>query len=120
MTTGGLVDQPDHQQESRSSFPALTIDWDLYGRHLEGSDLSEADKRLFIETLWSIMVSFVDLGFRLGPVSESFGDAGPPHPHASIAAVSAPDDKDATTTHAFEGAAANAPASSSQRRPDAS
>ncbi|MCV6547729.1 MAG: hypothetical protein OIF56_10685, partial [Cohaesibacter sp.] len=37
----------------------------LYGHHLDESDLSDAEKREFIETLWYLMVSFVDLGFEV-------------------------------------------------------
>ena len=51
--------------------PALSIDWDLYGRYLEESDLSDDQKREFIETLWNIMVSFVDLGFGLHPLQQA-------------------------------------------------
>ncbi len=55
---------------SENGLPALSIDWELYGHYLDDSDLSEADKRACIETLWSIMVSFVDMGFRLAPVPD--------------------------------------------------
>ena len=48
-------------------FKALSIDWELYADYLEESDLSEEQKREFLETLWSIIVSFVDLGFGLHP-----------------------------------------------------
>ena len=54
-------------------FPALTIDWDLYGHYLENSDLSDDQKREFIETLWSIVVGFVDLGFGIHPLQRSCG-----------------------------------------------
>ena len=64
------IDDPDRP-------PALTIDWQLYEHYLEESDLSDDDKRLFIETLWSIMVSFVDLGFRISPVEEICGEIDP-------------------------------------------
>jgi len=50
--------------------PALSIDWELYGHYLDDSDLSEADKRACIVALWSIMVSFVDMGFRFAPVPD--------------------------------------------------
>lgn len=55
---------------TKNGFPALSIDWELYGHYLDDSDLSEADKRACIEALWSIMVSFVDMGFRLAPVPD--------------------------------------------------
>ncbi|MCP4933237.1 MAG: hypothetical protein GY927_03315 [bacterium] len=54
--------------------PALTIDWDLYGQYLEGSNLSEAEKRETIEALWSIVVSFVDLGFGIHPAQLATAD----------------------------------------------
>lgn len=47
--------------------PTLTIDWDLYGQYLEDSDLSDVEKQEFIEVLWSLVVSFVDLGLGLHP-----------------------------------------------------
>jgi len=50
--------------------PALTIDWELYGKYLDESDLSEEQKREFIETLWPIVVSFVDLGFGIPPLQQ--------------------------------------------------
>ncbi len=50
--------------------PTLTIDWELYGKYLDESDLSDAEKREFLETLWSIVVSFVDLGFGVHPLQQ--------------------------------------------------
>ncbi len=54
--------------------PTLTIDWELYGKHLEESDLSDAEKREFLETIWSIVVSAVDLGFGVHPVQQATGN----------------------------------------------
>ena len=39
--------------------PALTIDYALYEQYLDDSDLTDAQKREFLETLWNIIVSFV-------------------------------------------------------------
>jgi hypothetical protein len=66
----------DHN-EAAQTFAPLSIDWELYGRYLEDSDLSEDDKRACIEALWSIMVSFVDMGFRLAPLPEICGQLLP-------------------------------------------
>lgn len=49
----------------------LTIDWDLYSEMLAESDLSESETKEFIETLWSIVVAFVDLGFGIHPVQQA-------------------------------------------------
>jgi hypothetical protein len=56
--------------EDEFSPMALSIDWDLYGSYLEGSDLSDEQKRELIETLWNIVVAFVDLGFGIHPVQQ--------------------------------------------------
>jgi hypothetical protein len=48
--------------------PHLTLDYALYESLLDDSDLSEEQKRELIETLWNIVISFVDLGFGFNPV----------------------------------------------------
>ena len=54
--------------------PTLTIDWDRYGAYLEDSDLSDDQKREFLQTLWDIVVGFVDLGFNLNSQAEVCGE----------------------------------------------
>lgn len=54
--------------------PSLAIDWDLYAAMLEESDATDAQKRELIETLWAIVVTFVDLGFNLQPAPQSCGE----------------------------------------------
>ncbi|MEP4341941.1 MAG: hypothetical protein ABJ042_08120, partial [Lentilitoribacter sp.] len=61
MTTETNTDPND--QESKPTYPTLTIDWDLYGSMLEDSDLSEEEQREMIEATWAIIIAFVDLGF---------------------------------------------------------
>ena len=61
---------PDRQK-------GLSIDWGLYRRTLEDTELSDEDKEAFIEALWTIMVAFVDLGFRLNPLPEICGEIDP-------------------------------------------
>jgi len=53
--------------------PSLTIDWDAYLPFFEDEDISEEDKHALIEALWSITVSFVDLGFGVHPVQQVCG-----------------------------------------------
>ena len=62
------------KSEAIPAKPVLKVDWELYGEYLEASDLSDAEKREFIETLWSIVVSFVDLGFGLHPTQQTCGE----------------------------------------------
>tara|TARA_R110002126_G_scaffold239459_11_gene382798 strand:- start:715 stop:1062 length:348 start_codon:yes stop_codon:yes gene_type:complete len=53
-----------------SQFKALSIDYNLYEHYLESSDLTETQKRDFLEALWSIIVNFVDLGFEVHPLQQ--------------------------------------------------
>ncbi len=50
---------------------ALTVDWEKYASYLEDSNLTEAQKREFLETLWSVIVGFVDLGFDIHPIQQA-------------------------------------------------
>ena len=51
--------------------PSLTIDYALYQKYLDNSDLTEAQKSDYLDTLWSIIVSFVDLGFGVHPLQQA-------------------------------------------------
>ena len=80
--------------------PTLTIDWDAYLPFFEHEDISEAEKHELIEALWSIVVSFVDLGFGIHPIQQACGK------DISLAELSASDVLDLTnTTTSFEQAA---------------
>ena len=57
--------------ETRPSPPVITVDYEKYAHFLENEDLSEDQKREFIETLWRIIVSFVDLGFGVHPAQQA-------------------------------------------------
>jgi hypothetical protein len=48
--------------------PTLTVDVEKYQSFLDGADMSEAQKEEFLQSLWSIIVSFVDLGFGVHPL----------------------------------------------------
>ena len=54
--------------------PTLTIDWELYGKYLDESDLSDVEKRKFLETIWAMVVSAIDLGFGVHPVQQAAGN----------------------------------------------
>ena len=41
--------------------PVITVDYEKYGHFLEGSDLTEAQKQEFLQTLWNIIVEFVSV-----------------------------------------------------------
>lgn len=66
-----MADKPKDTPDDGLQPPSLTIDWELYGEYLEDSDLSDEQKREFIESLWSIVVAIVDLGFGVHPVQQA-------------------------------------------------
>ncbi len=79
-----MSDKPNKNSALKKPMPTLTVDWEAYVPLLEGSDLSDEDKREFIETLWSIVVGFVDLGFSVGSPERPCGqDADADAPSAS-------------------------------------
>ena len=63
--------------EGLSNRPSLTIDYDLYQHYLDDSDLTDEQKREFLDVLWSIIVSFVDLGFGVHPLQQTTDDTAP-------------------------------------------
>lgn len=55
------------------SRPTLTVDWMAYAHHLEDSTMSDDEKRQVIETIWSIVVSFIDMGFNVRSPDDACG-----------------------------------------------
>lgn len=45
----------------------LTFNWEDWLPYFEDETISDAQKREMIETLWQIVIAFVDLGFELNP-----------------------------------------------------
>ena len=54
----------------KASPPTLMIDCERYDKYLDESDLSDAEKREFLEAFWSMVVSFVDLGIGVHPLQQ--------------------------------------------------
>lgn len=55
--------------------PSLKFNWQDWLPYFEDTDIPETQKRELIETLWSLVLSFVDLGFDLSTTSETCGEA---------------------------------------------
>lgn len=58
--------------------PSLSVDWGFYAAMLEDSDMPLDQQKELVETLWSIVVTFVDLGFDLHPVQQICGEGDDP------------------------------------------
>lgn len=55
--------------------PSLRFDWQDWLPYFDDPDVPLEQKREMIETLWSLVLSFVDLGFDLNPIQISCGEA---------------------------------------------
>lgn len=60
----------------------VTVDYEKYERFLKDSDWSEEQKCQFIDALWRIIVSFVDLGFGVHPAQQACGQLEDIEPNA--------------------------------------
>lgn len=69
------MDVLEPESQSKPTVPALRFDWTDWLPYLEDQDIPDEQKRELIETLWSIVVAFVDLGWKLNPESEICGEA---------------------------------------------
>ena len=49
----------------------LTFDVSKYMPFVEGSELSDAEAKELLESLWAIVVGFVDLGFEVSPIQQA-------------------------------------------------
>ncbi len=58
-------------EKNNKGVPTITLDYALYESYLNDSDLSDEQKIEFIDTLWNIIVSFVDLGFGVHPSQQA-------------------------------------------------
>lgn len=54
--------------------PMMTLDVEKYQAYLDDADMTEAQKNEFLQALWSIIVSFVDMGFGVHPLQEVCGE----------------------------------------------
>jgi len=60
-----------------------TFDADEYWEFVEDFDLSDAQKLEYLETIWSIVTSFVDLAFGLHPLQQACGKLENPFEQAA-------------------------------------
>lgn len=61
---------------SPQPLPSLEVDLEVYRPLLDDSLVSEEDKLLLLEALWSIMLSFAQLGWGVHPAQQAQGACG--------------------------------------------
>jgi len=52
---------------------ALTLDIEKYEHFFEDEEMTESQKREYLETLWNIVVSFIQMGVEVRPALETCG-----------------------------------------------
>jgi hypothetical protein len=72
---------------SKKAGPTLTVDWQLYAKYFDESDMTDAEKREVIATLWSIVVSFIDMGFDVRSPDASCGQDASGNPEVVVDVV---------------------------------
>lgn len=85
----GREDKP--YTDEMASRPVVTVDYEKYAHFLEDAELSEAQKREFLQTLWNIIVGFVDLGFGVHPAQQAQNPCGQLAENLSLSAISQAD-----------------------------
>lgn len=87
---------------SASTRPTLTVDVANYQEYLDGSGLTPEQKEEFLLAVWSIVATFVELGYGVHPLQEACGkdhEAGSPPPVRAFDEVIS---KDQETAKPFE------------------
>lgn len=87
------------QASQTPSRPALTFDPQEFCHYLADSDWTQEQKVEFIEALWQIVVSFVDLGFDLHPVQRVIDVSSTLEPDSTVV-LDSPNLQNFETTHA--------------------
>ena len=67
-TTSPETEWQTAQKQDLPAHTPLHFDWRDHRDLLDDQELTEDEQREFLETLWSIMVHFVDLGFEMNPL----------------------------------------------------
>jgi hypothetical protein len=89
---GGALTDAQHY-----ALKPLTLDVELYQAYLDDPSLSDADRQELCAALWSVVTSFVDLGFGIHPLQQATRSAasepcGSNNPIKQIAAAITPPD----------------------------
>lgn len=61
----------DTKDIEKTNDKTLTLDVEYYQSFIDDVDISDEQKQELIETLWNIVVQFVDLGFGIHPLQQA-------------------------------------------------
>ena len=80
------------ERDREAGRPVITVDYELYAHYLEDTDLSEEEKREFLQTLWNIVCEFVAMGFGVHPVQQAKENCGKLEGNVLSAPITGPDE----------------------------
>lgn len=63
------------KQAGNQRYPTFTLDTERYQAMLDAPDLSGAQKAELIETLWQVVVDFIDLNFEICTTDNGAGES---------------------------------------------
>jgi hypothetical protein len=87
------------QHQTETPRPALTFDAQEFTHFLDDCDWTDEQKLEFIQELWQIVVSFVDLGFDLHPVQQVIASPSMLEPDSGGMLESGHTQRNCETTH---------------------
>ncbi|AKO96662.1 hypothetical protein MALG_01478 [Marinovum algicola DG 898] len=61
---------------SRVANKTLTIDVAKYQEYLDGADMTPKQKEDYLRAVWTVVMTFVELGFGVHPLQEVWGKDG--------------------------------------------
>ena len=64
---------PIHERAPTPQTLAIQFDARAFAHFLAESDLTEAQKLEYIQTIWTIALQFIDLGFGIHPIQQACG-----------------------------------------------
>ncbi|MEM9699402.1 MAG: hypothetical protein AAF943_11490 [Pseudomonadota bacterium] len=66
---------PNTVEKAIKKRPSVHFDWLDWLPYLADADMTNAEKQEHIETLWALVLGFVDLGFAVGSDEDNCGEA---------------------------------------------
>lgn len=73
--------------------PVITVDYEKYAHFLENDpDLTDEQKREYLQTIWNIIVEFVSLGWGVHPLQQAKNPCGQPQENPRNSALTAPNE----------------------------
>jgi len=106
IKTNLLYTALEHSTQTR---PIIQMDYERYEKMLDKPDLTEDQKREFLQALWNIVIGFVELGWGVHPIQQvqenTCGELSDTKSDSDFSADSMVQSKDTNLTNQYKKAA---------------